>query len=135
PRSLAAIAQAASSEDKNILVVAQRNQEAGDPRPDELYEVGTVANIHRLERHADDLVSLVLHGVARARLHKVDASKPWMEAEYEVLPLPDDASDNTEALYRDIMDKAHELEGIGAEGWAKGIAARVLKALKDPLEQ
>lgn len=135
PRSLAAIAQAASSEDKSILVVAQRNQEAGDPAPDELYDIGTLAHIHRLERHADDLVSLVLHGAKRVRIRKIDISKPWMDAEYDVLPLPDDHSDSTEAMHRDILEKAHELEGIGAEGWAKGIAARVLQALKDPLEQ
>ena len=45
PRSLAAVAHAVSSEEKAILVVAQRNQETGDPGMDDLYEVGTRAYI------------------------------------------------------------------------------------------
>jgi len=135
PRSLAAVAQAANSEDKSILVVAQRNQEAADPEFADLYEVGTLAHIHRLERHADDLVSLVLHGAQRVRIRPVNSDNPWLEAEYEALPLPTDTSDNTEALYRDIVAKAQELEGIGAESWAKGITSRLVRALNDPLEQ
>jgi ATP-dependent Lon protease len=135
PRSLAAVAQAAASEDKGILIVAQRNQETGDPGSEDLYEIGTHAYIQRMERHADDVVSLVLHGAERVRIRKLDMSKAWLEAEYEVLPLPTDSSDTTEALHRDILDKTQALDRLGLEDWPKGLIAHMLKTLKDPLEQ
>jgi ATP-dependent Lon protease len=134
PRSLAAITHAASGEDKSILVVTQRNAETADPGREDLYEIGTRAYIHRMERHADDVVSLILRGVERVRIKSIDSGKAWLEAEYEVLPLPDDHSDAAEALHRDILDKARSLDRLTATDWPKGLLTQMLQSLKDPME-
>jgi ATP-dependent Lon protease len=134
PRSLAAIEEAARSEDKSIIVLSQRNTDTVDPGRDDLYEVGTRASIHRMERHSDDVVSLLLHGVERVRITGIDSSKPWLEATWETLSLPVDNSDATEALYRDIIDKAHTLNRLDLTDWPKSLLPQLLNNLKDPME-
>lgn len=134
PRSLAAIEEALKGEDKSIIVVTQRNSATAEPGREDVYEIGTRAYIHRMERHGDDVVSLVLRGSERVRITGIDTSHPWLSASYEVLPLPEDNSDETEALHRDVIDKAQQLDRMKAADWPKGLLTQMLQTLKDPME-
>ncbi len=134
PRSLAAIEQAAKGEDKSIIVVTQRNADVAEPGLDDLYEIGTRAYIHRMERHNNDVVSMVLRGIERVRITGMDSSNPWSTVNYEVLTLPEDHSDKVEALHRAIVEKAHVLDRLPATGWPKGLLTQMLQSLKDPME-
>lgn len=133
-RSLAAIEQAVNSEEKSLLVVTQRNAAASDPGKDDLFEVGTRAYISRMERHSDEVISLVLRGMERVRLVSLDTSKAWLEATYETLPLPAEDSDVAEALHRDILKRASEIDRTTTTEWPKGLVQRMLQTLSDPME-
>jgi ATP-dependent Lon protease len=134
PRSLAAIEEALKGEDKSIIVVAQRSSATAEPGREDLFEVGTRAYVHRMERHGDDVVSLVLRGAERVRITGVDSIHPWLSASFEVLPLPEDNSDETEALHRDVLDKAQTLDRMKASDWPKGLLTQMLQTLKNPME-
>ncbi len=135
PRSLAAIEEAVKGEDKSIIVVTQRNADTVDPGLDDLYETGTRAYIHRLERHSDDVISIVLRGEERVRLTGVDKSHDFTSAMFEALPLPLDTSDTVEALHRDILKLAHDADQLNRGEWPKGLLEHLLQSLHDPLEQ
>ena len=133
-RSLAAIEEAAKGESKTILVVTQRNSETVDPGQEELYEVGTLAYIHRMERHSEDVVSVILRGEERVRIINMDKSRPWAQASYEVLPMPEDHSETVEALHRDILKLAGEADSLNRGEWPKGLMQHLMQSLKDPME-
>src|SRR5690606_19500858 len=127
------IEEALKGEDKSIVVVTQRNGATAEPARDDLYDIGTRAYIHRMERHGEDVVSLVLRGVERVRITGVDSTQPWLSASYEALDLPEDNSDATEALHRDVLDKAHALDRMKATDWPKGLLSQMLQTLKNPM--
>src|SRR5690606_23978148 len=92
------------------------------------------AYVHRMERHGDDVVSLVLRGVERVRISSIDTTHRWLTASYEVLELPEDNSDETEALHRDVLEKAQTLDRMKSTDWPKGLLTQMLQTLKNPME-
>ncbi len=72
--------------DKRILLVAQKQADVDDPKPEDLYRVGTVATILQLLKLPDGTVKVLVEGVDRASIQKL------VEGEFfsaEVTPLPD----------------------------------------------
>jgi ATP-dependent Lon protease len=56
----------AMNRDKQILLVAQRQADVDDPRPKDLYQVGTVATILQLLKLPDGTVKVLVEGASRA---------------------------------------------------------------------
>src|SRR5579872_1188104 len=67
PKSIAA-AQQAVREQRQIGILLQRDPEMNDPGPDDLYRIGTVANVVRYLTGPDDSHHLVCQGVQRMRV-------------------------------------------------------------------
>ncbi len=60
--------EAAMELDKRILLVAQKSAEVDDPGPDDIYDVGTVANILQMLKLPDGTVKVLVEGAERARI-------------------------------------------------------------------
>ena len=73
--------EAAMSNDKHILLVAQRDAGQDDPIIEDLYEVGTVANILQLLKLPDGTVKVLVEGINRVRIDAVDVEKEYFQAE------------------------------------------------------
>ncbi len=58
----------AMEQDKQILLVAQRSAAEDDPKPSDLYDIGTVANILQLLKLPDGTVKVLVEGNRRARV-------------------------------------------------------------------
>ncbi len=102
PASLAAIEAAIASEDKMFLAVAQRN-EAEAPTADDLYTIGTRAVIKKLARSPSGL-ELLVQGVDRVTLVRLEQAEPYLRARVRPLPLPEDQGAEIEALRRAVLD-------------------------------
>lgn len=133
-RSVAAVETAAATEDKALIVVTQRDSSVMSPDQDDLYSVGTRAIIRKLERMPNHSVNLVLRGVDRVRIRDVGTTQAYLEADYEVLTLPEDTSDEAEALHRDILKQSETIEELMSNEWPKGILSHMLNSLDDPME-
>ncbi len=83
PRSRAALA-AAWEGGRRVLLVTQRAAVDGEPGPDDVHEVGTVAEVLQLLRLPDDNLKVLVEGIERARW------SGWAEAEgcVRVAPRP-----------------------------------------------
>ena len=66
-RSIAAVDDAMAA-GRLVLLVAQRNPEAREPEPDDLYRVGTVAMVMRTLRMADGRNKVLVQGIGKARI-------------------------------------------------------------------
>ncbi len=78
--------EAAMTDDKQILLVAQREAGQDDPAQDDLYEIGTVASILQLLKLPDGTVKVLVEGLQRVRVVSIDTSGDYFEASGEVLP-------------------------------------------------
>ncbi|HLV02501.1 MAG TPA: endopeptidase La, partial [Acidobacteriota bacterium] len=102
--SLAAVEAALASEEKEILVVAQRDPAVENPTQDDLYTVGTTAVIKRMQRPQPDLLHLVVQGVERSVLLKVEQTEPYLRGRVRLRPVTTEKSAEIEALYRAVLD-------------------------------
>src|SRR5436305_7333587 len=96
PKSVAA-AQQAVREQRQIGILLQRDPELSDPGPDDLYRVGTVANIVRYLTGPDESHHLVCQGVQRMRVLDYIPGTPFLTARVLQIPEPTTKSPEIEA--------------------------------------
>jgi len=132
-RSIAAVEAAAASEDKTLLVVAQRDGRVEDPSFEQLYNVGTEAVIKRLERH-DGAIQMIVQGTRRMEIIEPDSSKPYLEARLRPLAEPDDKDNEVDALERNIVQQADQIQAM-SHAEAQLSIAQILAQFKDPLHK
>jgi ATP-dependent Lon protease len=95
--------EAALSEDRTIVVVAQREPEEEEVTPDLLYEIGTEAVIGRTLHMPDGSSSILVQGQRRVRLLEIVQETPYLRARVAPLyeePLSEEDHLATEALMR-----------------------------------
>jgi ATP-dependent Lon protease len=108
PASRAAIEAALATEDKTLVVVAQRDVNVESPGLDDLYAVGTVAVIKKMARSTDGMEILV-QGNGRVRLLTAVQTEPFLRAGVQQLPPPSGSGDQVEALHRAVLDSARKV--------------------------
>ena len=67
-------------DDKQILLVTQKNAGQDDPNPDDLYQVGTVATVLQLLKLPDNTVKVLVEGSSRARVEKYADNPNFFQA-------------------------------------------------------
>jgi ATP-dependent Lon protease len=105
--SIAAVEAALSSEEKTLVVLAQKDRAVEEPAMNDLYRIGTRAVIKRMARGEAGL-ELVLQGVERMQLTKMDSEKPFLKGEFEPLPMTIIKTTEAEALRHEVQNKAVE---------------------------
>jgi ATP-dependent Lon protease len=106
-KSIAA-AQQALREQRPIGILLQRNPEVEDPTPDDLYRVGTLANIVRYITAADDTHHIICQGAQRARILDFLPGTPFLAARLLHIPEPTTTSPEIEARFLNLQRQAIE---------------------------
>jgi ATP-dependent Lon protease len=106
PTSVAAIEAALASEDKEILVVTQRDASVETPEQDDFYTIGTKAVVKRTMQRQDGAINLIVQGVERVVLIKIEQTIPFLKARVRRAGVPEETSTEIEALRRAILDLA-----------------------------
>src|SRR5271156_4948878 len=91
--------EAVMKDDKQILLVAQKNAAQDDPSVDDIYRVGTVSTILQLLKLPDGTVKVLVEGGKRAKITGFKETEAYFEASVETLP--------------DVPGEARELEALG----------------------
>ena len=107
PKSIAA-AQQAVREQRQIGVLLQRDAELGEPGPDDLYRVGTIANIVRYITGPDESHHLICQGVQRMRVLDYLPGTPFLAARVLHIPEPTTSSPEIEARFLNLQRQAIE---------------------------
>ena len=87
--------EAAMENDKQILLVAQKSASQDEPEIDDVYRMGTVANILQLLKLPDNTVKVLVEGNQRARIVHFLNSEEYFTA--QVLENDEDALDDRES--------------------------------------
>ncbi|MCW8194305.1 endopeptidase La [Proteobacteria bacterium 005FR1] len=133
-RSIAAVEAALAGEEKTLVVVAQRDSAVDAPSQQDLYAIGTRALIRKMERRSNGGISISLRGLERVQIEDVDSTNPYQQARFKVVPLPSDQSSEVEALHRDVLEQARQVEELMTSDWPKGLLVQMLESLRDPLD-
>ncbi|HEX3725664.1 MAG TPA: LON peptidase substrate-binding domain-containing protein, partial [Pirellulales bacterium] len=132
-RSLAAVEAVASSEDKTLFVVAQKDARVDDASFDQLYTVGTEAVIRRMER-GDNVIQMIVQGTRRMELIEPGQTAPYLQARVRALPEPTDTGTEIDALSRALADLAGRIQALAQPETPANIT-QILAQFKDPLHQ
>src|SRR5688500_235474 len=101
-KSVNAINAAMSEEKHFILLAAQKDAEVDDVGAEQIYSMGTVAEIVRLLRIPDGSAQIIVQGIERVRITGYADEPRYFKARFDVVP--DTAGDpvETEALLRSV---------------------------------
>ena len=105
PASVAAVEAALSGEEKLLACISVRPEktEDEDTKPGDLFEVGTLVMIKRMER-VDDTLHLIVQGTDRIRVLDWVQEEPFLRARVQILPeLPVTNKEEVEAAKRNVQ--------------------------------
>ncbi len=132
PASLAAAEAALATEEKEIVIIAQRDPNVEKPGQDDLYTVGTKAVIKRMSRPSESHMELIVLGVERMVLLKLEQTQPYLKGRMRPYPLPNERTTEVEALHRAVMDLATKALSL-AQPQAPPELNQLLVSTDDPL--
>jgi ATP-dependent Lon protease len=132
PNSVAAVEAALGTEEKEILVVAQRDPNADVPKQGDLYGVGTRAAIRKVNRTEHALEVLVV-GLERVSVLGIIETEPYLRARVQSMPMPEDTGPEVEALQREVLQLASQAITI-AQPQASQEISRMLAGSEDPIK-
>jgi ATP-dependent Lon protease len=118
--------------DRLVALVGMPDPEIEDPRPGDVYTIGTMAMIHRLVRAPDDTLHIIVQGLERVEITQFTQADPYMRGQVEPRPETVEESVEMEALIRHIGDLYEKLVGL-APYIPDDVITNVLET-EDPLQ-
>ena len=113
-RSAKAVDQSLS-ENRMIMVVAQKDPNVDDPKTADLHQFGTVALIMRMLKLPDGRVRILVQGFARAKVEYFDETQPYLAAKIQPRTEPQVIPDSVEleALIRNVKAAVEKAVSLG----------------------
>jgi ATP-dependent Lon protease len=111
PRSIALVDDATVNK-QMIGLLTSRDPDLEEPGPDDVYEMGVAATIHRMIKAPDGTIRLLVQGVERFRVVEWTSISPYLRARIEPLPDTVEESLEVEALMRNAIDLLRRLVSL-----------------------
>ncbi len=90
-------------DDKQILLVAQKNAGQDEPAVEDIYGMGTIGTVLQLLKLPDGTVKVLVEGSQRAKIVRYRENDDFFQAEAELLDDAVDDSKDLEALSRSVV--------------------------------
>jgi ATP-dependent Lon protease len=132
PRSIRLVDDVVAGEDRLIALVTSRDPELEIPEPKDLYDIGTVAMIHRLFRAPDGTIRLLVQGTARFKLGEFVQHEPYLKAKINLSPEDAEEGVEVEALARNARDQFAHIGDLITSIPRELVAS--VQAIEDPLQ-
>ena len=102
--SIKSLEDSMNNHDKSIVLVTQKSAEIDDPNLKDLFTIGTVANILQLLKLPDGTMKVLVEGVSRVRISKVETDSR-LSCTYSYVDSEESISENQyDALFRTLED-------------------------------
>lgn len=102
--------------DKKIFLVTQHDASVDDPKPEEIYQVGTLANIVQSVKLPDGNIKVLVEGTTRAKIIQVTSDEGFFRASIRVVtaavestPQLQEASSRVTALFEQYVKLSQSL--------------------------
>ena len=110
------------SGDRFLALVTAKDASVEAPGFDDIYEVGTVAIVHKMIRIHDGTLRILVGGLHRIKLASPVSDEPYLVGEFDALPDENDDTPEVEALTRNVQGLFAQIIGARALP-ARGAAA------------
>lgn len=131
PRSIKLVDEVSVGE-RMVGLIASKNPEIEMPQPDNLYEVGTVAVIHRLFRAPDNTIRLLVQGISRFKVVSYTQTEPYLTATIQTIPEDVEQGIEIEAIARNARDQFEQIAEL-VPSIPKELVASI-SILQEPLQ-
>jgi ATP-dependent Lon protease len=104
PKSIKAL-ETAMEAGKNIVLVAQKSAAKDEPSPEDLYGIGTLANILQMLKLPDGTVKVLVEGSQRAHIDQVIDLKTHFAVEATPVAADNEITHEVEAMRRTLVSQ------------------------------
>ena len=116
--------------EKKIFLLSQKNSKVDNPNKDNLYSFGTVAKIIQLLKLPDGTLKVLVEGLQRAKVNKINFNKEFITASITEINNKTKKNSNIKALQKLVIEQFVEFQKIN-----KKVSLDVInnvKKLNDP---
>lgn len=103
--SIKALEAAMASDGRQILLVAQKSASQDDPAPQDLFQIGCIANILQMLKLPDGTVKVLVEGTKRAHIEAVAKEDDLYIATVKALNFNEVSTPEAEALRRTVISQ------------------------------
>jgi len=103
-KSLKAL-EAALAGDRIIVLAAQKQDDLEEPRPTDIYSMGTVCRILQVGKQPDGVLQVIVEGLVRGAIERVEREDPYFEARVQQRPDTQEKTLEIEALMRGVLSQ------------------------------
>ncbi len=129
--SVRAVEEAVSS-NGFIFLITQKEQRQNDPKPDDIYTVGTIGRILRLLKLPDGRVKALIQGIAKAKIIKYVRKRSFYRVKAEII-FEKNLKKITvpiEAMMRNVRESSEKI--IELKGEFSGDISSILESIETP---
>lgn len=130
-KSVRAVEEAVTK-DSFLMLVTQKDPNVEDPKPSEIYRVGTVSRILRMLKLPDGSVKALVQGISKARIVRYVKKKNLYLVKIEIIaenPVKK-ISLKVEAMMRNVRDYSKKI--LALRGELTGDVSSILESINDP---
>jgi ATP-dependent Lon protease len=84
--------------DKRIFLATQHDASVDDPKPEDIYTVGTIANIVQSVKLPEGNIRVLVEGIERAKVVEITTNEGFFRATLRMVPVKSEPSPQTEQL-------------------------------------
>ncbi len=97
--------EAAMEAGKSIVLVAQKSAAKDEPATEDIYRIGSIANILQMLKLPDGTVKVLVEGTQRAKVIQIFDDKSHLDAEIQPVPADEEVGHEAEAMRRALINQ------------------------------
>ena len=90
-------------QDKLIFLTTQKEAQTDEPGEDDIFQIGTVAEVKQLLKLPGGTIRVLVEGIARAKVRRFISEEPYFQVEIEQYPEDFQKNSEIEALMRSLV--------------------------------
>ncbi len=124
--------ETAIAKDRFLFVATQKDPAIENPRPEDIFAVGTISRILRMLKLPDGRVKALVQGFAKARIKKYVHKRAYFRVSVEILEEPEELQPGLEieALMRNVRDYSEKI--LALRGEFSGDVSSILESIEEP---
>ena len=130
-KSVKAVEEAVSK-DRLLFIATQKDPAIENPRPEEIFAIGTVSRILRMLKLPDGRVKALVQGITKAKILNYVRKRNHFRVRIEVLEekQPDAPDLQIEALMRNVRENSEKI--LALRGELTGDVGTILESIEEP---
>jgi ATP-dependent Lon protease len=97
--------EAAMEAGKSIVLVAQKSAAKDEPATEDIYRIGSIANILQMLKLPDGTVKVLVEGTQRAKVLRIYDDRAHLDAEIQPVPIDEEIGHEAEAMRRALINQ------------------------------